>query len=529
MDSDLLIVGSGVAGLTAAIRARELGCKVLVVSKEYPTQAQTTMAQGGINAALDGDIEGHVADTLKAGGGLADPVMVERICSKGPELIAWLDRIGMPFSRIQDRIAQRSLGGASSPRACYAQDYTGLKLLQTLYDRARSVGVHFLPNHYLLNLIVEEGRVLGGTLLDLERGAVRQQLAKATILATGGFARIYGNASTNRYGVVGEGLGAALRAGARVSDLEFVQFHPTALAGSAILISEAARGAGGWLVNGEGERFVDELATRDQVARAIYQQLEEGQRVYLDIRHLGEDFIDTHLPQERRLALLHAGIDPVHELLPIRPAPHYTMGGIDVARDWTTSLEGLFAIGECANPKFHGANRLGGNSLLEGLVTGWEVAYEAAQCQEASPAIEYKQTVKDRAFLQKLFDIPATIDRFQRRSFLERVLYHNAGLVREEQALKGVLATIRQHQQELSLMGLRDRSWHYNTDLLHFLEYGNMLEVAEAAVVAMEQRKESRGAHYRQDYPETRKEFQGHLLLWKEEGVLHTQFRQREW
>jgi len=269
---DIVIVGSGGAGLSASLRARELGKKVLVVTKHYPSEAQTCMAQGGINAPLSPEDSPilHIQDTLKSSYELADEEIVKEVCSNASKVIHWLDRLGVPFNRDGDRIAVRKLGGASVPRACFAQDYTGLKILHTLYDNALKLGVEFLPQHFLLNLIVEDGEVKGVTLLDILTTQVKQISTKSVVLATGGFSKIYGEFSSNGIGVVGEGISCALRAGAKLSDLEFVQFHPTALKNSSILISEAARGAGGKIIDSKGKRFCNELATRDRLSREIY-------------------------------------------------------------------------------------------------------------------------------------------------------------------------------------------------------------------------------------------------------------------
>ncbi len=521
---DLLIVGSGGAGLAAALRAKELGKEVLVVTKGYPTEAQTSMAQGGINAALDGSVEDHIADTLASAQGLADEEVVRLVCQEAPQAIAWLDSIGVPFDRKETKIAQRRLGGAKAPRACYAQDYTGLKILHSLYDSALKMGVEFLPEHLLLNIIVEEQRACGATFLDIASGEVRQLLASSVLLATGGYAKIYGAFSTNGVGAYGEGVAAAMRAGAKLSDLEFIQFHPTALKKSSILISEAARGAGGKIINQKGERFCDELATRDVLSRAIYEELEKGNEVFLDITHLGEEFIQKELPQERKLALLYEGVDPLCQPIPIKPAAHYTMGGIDVDIDLQTSVEGLYAVGECANAKLHGANRLGGNSLLEVIVLGKRAAETATKQRYEPPLKEYERTKIDKEFIQAVFGLPNKIDFFERQEFLSKIMYRNCGVVREEMNLKGVLSVVRQHQRELAFMGIKDKSPLYNTELVRFIEYGNIVELSEAILVGAIQRNESRGAHFRKDYPKPDKSYLAHTVVWKENGVLCAEF-----
>lgn len=526
---DVVIIGSGGAGLSAALGARELGKDVVVVTKAYPTQAQTSMAQGGINAALSqGDsVKKHIEDTVKAGAGLCDEEVVEYVCSQAPDIIKWLDYIGVPFSRKGSAIAQRKLGGASYPRACYAQDYTGLKILHTLFDQCNKAGIKFLNERFLLNIITDDNRAKGVTLLNVRTSKVEQLLSRAVILATGGFAKIYGEFSTNAAGVMGEGVSAAMRAGAVLSDLEFIQFHPTALKKSSILISEAARGAGGKIVNQKGERFIDELTTRDKLSRAIYEEMEKGLEIFLDITHLGEEFIEKELPQERKLAILYEGIDPVKEPIPIKPVAHYTMGGIDVDKDLQTNIKNLFAVGECSNSKLHGANRLGGNSLLEVVVLGRRAGQRAAAINDRVEDRRYERTDIDEGFIKAAFNLPNQIDFFERGSFLSRVLYRNAGVLRDELGLKGVLSVIRQHQKELAFMGIKDKSPIYNKNLTDFLEYGNMIELAEAALVGMIQRCESRGAHFRKDYPKRDDEkFLAHTLFWKEDGVLCAEFKE---
>jgi len=289
------------------------------------------MAQGGINAVLNSDdrISDHIEDTLRSSAGLGDEERIALLCEKGPEAVRWCNSIGLPFSRDESgEIARRRLGGATAPRACYAQDYTGLKLLHTLYDQCLKGGIEFKNERFLLNLIVDEtaNRVLGATFLHIETGEVEEIRADSVILATGGYGALYGKHSTNSVQATGDGLAAAVRAGAHLADMEFIQFHPTALKGSSILISESARGAGGYLVDAQGDRFTDELAPRDVVARAIHDEINKSGAVYLDIRHLGEHFVDHELPQERKLAQIYEGIDPVNELIPIKPAAHYSMG-----------------------------------------------------------------------------------------------------------------------------------------------------------------------------------------------------------
>ncbi|WP_201352141.1 FAD-dependent oxidoreductase [Hydrogenimonas urashimensis] len=535
---DVLIVGGGSAGLSAALAAHESGAKVAVLGKMRPTRSQTSMAQGGINAALGhvapDSVEAHIADTMRSAHTLAEEAMVRRLCEKAPEAIAWLDGLGTPFSRLENgKVAQRRLGGASGKRACYAQDYTGLKILHTLYDSALKRGIEFLDEYYLLNFIVEENRVLGVTAIEMRSGEVKALGAKSVVIASGGYAGLYRGFTTNSTATTGDGVAAAIRAGCILSDLEFVQFHPTALKRSGILISESARGAGGKLLNSRGERFVDELKTRDEIAKAIWEQLESGEVVFLDIRHLGEAFIEENLPQERKLAKLYEGVDPVTDLIPIKPVAHYTMGGIDVDRGHMTKVKGLFAAGECANARVHGANRLGGNSLLETIVFGREAGENAVtfarQNGEATPKGS-AQFEKDRAFVAAVPHFTNQIDFYEKRDFMGKIFYRNAGIVRDEMGLKGVLSAIRQMQRELPFMGIADKSREYNTNLIEFIEFGNMVELAEAALVCMISRNESRGAHQREDYPaEDDEKFAGvHSLSWKEAETLCNEFEGME-
>ena len=530
---DVLIIGGGGAGLSAALAARESGATAAVLGKTFPTRSQTSMAQGGINAALgfagDDSVEAHVADTLKSAHTLGDEAMIRRLCEKAPDAIAWLDGLGTPFSRFEEgRVAQRRLGGVKAKRACYAQDYTGLKILHTLYDQARKAEVAFYDEYFVLNYIVEEGRVMGVTAIEIKSGQVRAIGAKSVVIASGGYAGLYRGFTTNSVATTGDGVAAAIRAGCVLSDMEFIQFHPTALRSSGILISESARGAGGKLVNGRGEHFVDELLTRDQVAKAIWEQLESGEEVFLDIRHLGEAFIEENLPQERKLARLYEGIDPVHDLIPIKPVAHYTMGGIDVGHDHMTKVKGLFACGECANAKVHGANRLGGNSLLETVVFGREAGENAAKFAREHGEVTPKsseQFEKDRNFVAAIPHFTNQIDFYEKRDFMGKIFYRNAGIVRNEMGLKGVLSVIRQMQKELPFMGIADKSPEYNTNLLEFIEFGNMVELAEVVLVCAISRNESRGAHQREDHPGEVRDYDGvHSLSWKHDGTLCNEF-----
>ena len=508
---DVLVIGSGGAGMVAALSAKEAGASVAVVGKSYPTRSQTCMAQGGINAAMgeDDSIEAHIADTLKSSQGLGDADAIDKLCREGVEAVAWLDRIGVPFSRsAESTIAQRRLGGAAADRACYAQDYTGLKILHTLYDNCLKAEIDFYNEYFLLELLTQERdgekEVCGAVFKVLKTGEVVSLYAKTVIMATGGYSRVYDHYSTNATGSSGDGLAVALRAGVLLSDMEFVQFHPTGLKNASILISESARGAGGHLLNAHGERFTDELQPRDALSRAINEEIKKSGAVFLDIRHLGENFIDHELPQERKLAKLYENIDPVTDIIPIKPVAHYTMGGIAVDENAESTLSSLFAVGECANHNVHGANRLGGNSLLELVVFGKEAGRKAAlaakQCEAIDEISQGEEEVKQ--YLEMIKSYTNEVDFYKKRSELGELFYHFAGIERNEQGLVSALEQVHGMLHELPKMGVLDSSLVYNTNLIEFLEFSNMLHLAEVMLVAMLERRESRGAHAREDYPE---------------------------
>lgn len=525
MKNRVVIVGAGGAGLVAALNAHQDGAEVVVVTKEYPTRSQTCMAQGGINAVLherEGDsVEIHIQNTLKSANGLADEEAVRYMCEEAPYAVRWLDSIGVCFSRTKEsQIAQRKLGGAYGARACYAQDYTGLKILHTLYDRCLAEGIKILNERYLLDLITEldgngQKYICGVSLLDKRSGEVEILEASSVILATGGYSRVYEKYSTNSLSSTGDGIAAAIRAGARVSDMEFVQFHPTSLKGSSILISESARGAGGHLLNSRGERFVNELLPRDEVSKAIHDEIAKGEDIYLDIRHLGAEFIEKELPQEAKLAKLYEDVDPVHDLIPIKPSAHYTMGGIEVDASSSTSISGLFAAGECANHRVHGANRLGGNSLLELVVFGKQAGVSAAKY--AKNFSKENSLVKQKEiFENEIADIKRyanEINFYEKQACLGELFYKNVGIKRDKAALQETLKSVQEMKSSLPKMGVGDKTKEYNTNFIEFLEFKNMLTVAEMIVLSAISRQESRGAHFRIDFPEADKSYEVHTVV----------------
>ncbi|NOR55035.1 MAG: FAD-dependent oxidoreductase [Sulfurovum sp.] len=539
---DVLIIGAGGAGLTAALSAKSAGASVLVVGKAYPTNSQTSMAQGGMNAALsnvgEDSVALHIQDTIKSARGLCDEAMVEQMCTAAPQAIEWLESLGVPFSRLDVRgltsddmsqsdassagltpniktVSQRQMGGASAKRACYAQDYTGLKILHTLYDTCLKERIDFLDEHYLLNLTIEEETVTGAIFLDIRSGEIKQIDAKSVVMATGGYGSLYHGYTTNAYGATGDGIAAALRAGASVSDMEFVQFHPTALKGSSILISESARGEGGYLVNSDGERFIDELKPRDVVARAIFAEFKNDKEVFLDVRHLGEEKLMELLPQELALCKLHENVDPAKDLIPIKPVAHYSMGGIEVDNTLAVAgITGCFAVGECSNAKVHGANRLGGNSLLEITTFGKLVGENAtAYAKNVSPKErDDRQLNENKLYIEALYAQDHDINFYEKRETLGKLFYEKVGIVRDNEQLNQAMEDVQSMQAEQRHMGLNDKSLSNNTNLIDYLEFSNALQLSGTIISAAIARDESRGAHFKLGFEAQDDAFAKHII-----------------
>ena len=525
---DAVVVGGGGAGLRTAIEiARDPDLKVALVSKVYPTRSHTGAAQGGLNAALgnvvpDDDPKAHAYDTIKGSDFLADQPAVFFMTENAPETVYELDRWGVPFSRLEDgRIAQRPFGGASFPRTVYAADKTGHVLLHTLFEQALSKdNIDFYNEFFLLDLIHDGEKVKGVSIYDIRNGDVVTLQTKAVVLATGGFARIYWFRSTNAIGNTGDGQAVAFRNGVPLKDIEFIQFHPTGLAKTGILLSEACRGEGGYLVNKEGERFMKryapekmELAPRDMVSRAIEYEIMEGRGVgegarayiYLDLRHLGEEKIKERLPQVRQLAIDFEGVDPVKDKVPIRPTAHYCMGGIHVT-DYKTSetpMKGLYAVGECACVSVHGANRLGGNSLIELLVfgkfCGMAVRQYVKSCDYTD--ISEAEAKKGEEFIEHIFSREGKESLAEIRAQMGEITWAKMGIFRDEKSLASAYEELSDLLQRWENIPLVDKSKVFNTNLIELLELRNMLDLARAVALGALNRKESRGGHSREDYP----------------------------
>lgn len=499
---DVLVIGSGGAGLTAALSAKEHGANVTVLSKTFPTHSQTAQAQGGINRAVDAnDIASHVDDTLKSSHGLGCKETISLMCNLAPYTINWLDEIGVPFSRTKEgKIKQRPLGGASSPRACYSSDYTGLKILHTLYDTCIKNEITFINEHMLLSFIIEDETIKGITALNINTSEVVEILAKTVIMATGGYGSIYSGHTTNSYASTGDGIAVALKYGVEVSNLEFVQFHPTSMLGNSILISESARGEGGYLVDQYGNRFVDELKPRDVVAREIYKKIVYGDTVYLDLRHLGLEKIMETMPQERDLAMKFADIKLEDELLPITPAAHYSMGGIKTDINCQTNIKNLFAVGECADASIHGANRLGGNSLLEIVTFGKIAGKNAASINDN---YEYKSIndiqVSDTQRIDNIFNMEVNENLYTIKSNLAKMMFKDVGLFRNNDGLIDALEEHIHLLNQYDNTGIEDKSKIYNKALVEFIELQNTLEISKVIITNTLNRSQSCGAHFRSD------------------------------
>lgn len=504
---DVLIIGSGISGLTAAINASNNKSKVLVVSKTFPTHSQSVQAQGGINAVLYEDedsIDFHIEDTYKASCNLAKKENIELMCKNAKDTILWLDSIGVPFNRnSENEISQRKFGGTKKIRTCYSSDYTGLKILHTLYDRCIKDKVVFVNEHLLLNLIIEDNQCIGITALDIQSGEVKEFLSKTVIIATGGYAGIYSNHTTNSYSNTADGIAVAYNSGVELSNLEFVQFHPTTLENSNILISESARGEGGYLLDQNENRFIDELKSRDEVSRAIYERILKDEKVYLDLRHLGIDKIKEFMPQERNLAFEYSNIKIEDELLPITPAAHYSMGGIKTNIDAKTNIKNLYACGECAQSNIHGANRLGGNSLLEIVVFGKITGINASNDAKKISIVNSNsiQLDKDKDLIKEIYNYPNKINFYNEKELLGNSLFKNIGLFRTDSQMQEMLNKLDDLDKNIKNMGIGDKSITYNKNLVEFIEFINIIKVSKLVTRSAIIRLESRGSHFRLDYP----------------------------
>ena len=542
---DILVIGGGLAGLRAAIEAKKSGRDVAILSKVHPLRSHSVAAQGGINAALGNarapakdTWENHAFDTIKGSDYLADQDAVEVMCREAIERVIEMEHWGTLFSRTEDgKIAQRPFGGAGFPRACYAADRTGHNLLHTLYEQVAGLRVPVYEEWYALSLVVQEGRCVGALCLHFFEGKIAPIRAKAVILATGGYGRIYLR-STNAVINTGSGTFFAYQTGIPLEDMEFVQFHPTSLFGTNILITEGARGEGGYLINAKGQRFMEryaphlmELGPRDIVARGTQTEIDQGRGfeggyVHLDLRHLGREKIMERLPGIRQIAMDFAGVDPILEPIPIQPAQHYSMGGIPTNADGETELPGLFAAGECACVSVHGANRLGGNSLLETLIFGERAGRKAAEQVGKEKKILDEMIFREhlralQSALEEIFGRKAEEPSFLIRDEMKTLMTSRVGIFREESGLLEAREKIRELKKRFLKTGLKQKNLAFNNEFVQHWEMEGMLHLAEIIVEGALARKESRGSHFRVDYPKRDDEhWLRHTLAFKTpEGV----------
>jgi succinate dehydrogenase / fumarate reductase flavoprotein subunit len=514
---DVLVVGAGLAGQRAALAAIEAGCDVAVLSKLHPLRSHSGAAQGGINAAVgkEDSVDTHIYDTVKGSDYLGDQDAIEFFCTEAGPTVVEMEHFGTIFSRGEDgSLARRPFGGAGFPRTIYAADRTGLALLQALYERLGTEQFTLYEEWDLTSVVVREGRAQGVVAFDRQHGDFAAIAATATILATGPAGRIYGR-TTNAHSCTGDGLAAAYTAGAALKDMEFVQFHPTALLESGILITEGARGEGGILKNVNGERFmaryaphVLDLASRDVVSRAIWTEVKEGRGfpgdyVHLELMHLGREKIESRLQEICDFCRSFAGIDPVTQPIPVMPAQHYMMGGISTNIRGATTIPGLFSAGEAACVSIHGANRLGGNSLLETLVFGKQAGLAAAEyCATAArPAVQASDLEGETAHIRAMTNRSDGEDPAVLRTEMQATMDKYVGIYRTPEDLREAGKRLQALAERYRNVRVLDRSKVYNINLTDALETGHMIELAGTIVAGALARTESRGAHSRVDFP----------------------------
>lgn len=537
---DLIIVGAGLAGLRAAVETSQYA-DVGVISKLFPTRSHSGAAQGGIAAALGNEehdkVEWHVFDSVKGSDYLGDQDAIGMMCGEAPDAIYELEHLGVPFSRTKEgKIAQRQFGGHTKEvidengnskripvlRACYSADRTGHVILHTLYEQCVKRNVRFYAEYFILSLIIDDGVCKGLTAFNLRDGEIHTFHAKAVMFGTGGYGRAY-RVTSNAYANSGDGVAIAFRAGMPLEDMEFVQFHPTGLYPLGILVTEGARGEGGYLVNNDGDRFmknyaptVMELAPRDMVTRSIQTEINEGRGinggdfVNLDLTHLGAAKLKERLPEITGFAKTYAGIDPVKQPIPILPTAHYSMGGIPtdlyghvLADEKGTIVKGFYAAGECACVSVHGANRLGTNSLLDAIVHGRRTGKTLVKYlreAEFSPLPDDAEK-KDREMFANLYGTSSGENADKIRLRLKEEMTNKCGVFRNEKDLNSMLDTIHELEHKFKSVHLSCKGKVFNTELMEIIELGNLLEFSDAIVTGALARQECRGAHWRTDHP----------------------------
>lgn len=536
LEHDVIIIGGGLAGCRAAleIARTDPSLNVALVAKTHPIRSHSVAAQGGIAATLKNvdssdTWEAHAFDTVKGSDYLADQDAVEILAREAPDVVIDLEHMGVLFSRLPDgRIAQRAFGGHSHNRTCYAADKTGHAILHELVNNVRRYGVCIYQEWYVMRLIVEDGQAKGVVMYHILDGQLEVVRAKAVMFATGGYGRVY-NTTSNDYASTGDGLAMTAIAGLPLEDMEFVQFHPTGLYPVGVLISEAVRGEGAYLINSEGDRFMAhyapsrmELAPRDITSRAIAREIRAGRGihpdgsaggpfVYLDLRHMGQEKIMSRVPFCWEEAHRLVGIDAVHQPMPVRPTVHYSMGGIPVNTDGQVRsgadslIDGFFAAGESACVSVHGANRLGSNSLLECVVYGRKTGACLAQFVQKRklPTLDEQRYLSEgKQQIQALLEQPGQYRIAHVRNAFQDCMTQHCGVFRTEELMREGLQQLQQLQQQYSQIYLDDKGTCWNTEIIEALELRSLIVVAQVILTSALNRQESRGAHFREDYPD---------------------------
>ncbi len=535
---DVLIIGGGLAGLRAAVEVTRAGGDVAVISKVHPVRSHSNAAQGGINAPLTDrgdDWEGHAYDTIKGSDFLADQDAVEVMSVEAGDAVLELERMGVIFSRGDDgKLGTRRFGGQKTARTFFVGAITGSAILHVLFEQALKLGLNVYEEWFVTKLIIEDGTCRGVVAIDLKTGEIHTIKAKAVIMAAGGAGRVF-EPSTNALICTGDGLALAYQAGAPLMDMEMIQYHPTTLARTGILMSEAARGEGAYLLNAAGERFMEktapdymELASRDVVSRAEQIEIDEGRgidgNVLLDLRHLGRDFIEQRLGYLQEVSVEFLGIDMAEQPVPVQPGMHYIMGGIKTDVDGATNVPGLYAAGECANVSVHGANRLGANSLLDTVVFGRRSAVHAIEYIKSvdDHSASERELASEQVRLQELLDRPKGERVATLRNDMARGMTKGIGVFRDQGSMEGALENLANVKSRMSGFSIENKGKIFNTDLMFGLELEFMVDCAEAVVAGALTRKESRGAHFRTDITERDDDnWLKHTLVYKDETQEH--------
>lgn len=555
---DTVIIGSGLAGLCAALEAKNAGT-VAVLAKLYPTRCHSTAAQGGIAAALGNEEpdspEWHFYDTVKGSDFLGDQDAIEVMCEDAIRTVVELEHMGVPFSRIPEgKIAQRRFGGhtrefgaAPVRRACYSADRTGHAIVFALYEQCMLKGVEFFSEFHVLDIVVEEGRCQGVLAMEIKTGKLHAFQAKATLIASGGYGRVF-KTTSNALASTGDCLGMLFNRGVPLQDMEFFQFHPTGIYGLGILITEGARGEGGVLRNSRGERFMEryaptikDLAPRDMVSRAILTEIKEGRGidgkdyVYLDLTHVPRKNIEERLPEISSFCKIYLGIDPAEEPIPVLPTAHYAMGGIPTDVDGRVlrdekgeTIEGLYAAGECACVSVHGANRLGCNSLLDTVVFGRRAGRAINKELKGLRQGNIKKEIVNQVFeeIDRLLNSKGKEKIGKIRKQLQQKMMEHCSVFRTEEHLRMLLNELKNIKERYRDIGLKDTSRAFNTELLEAIELGHLITISEVIAESALRRTESRGAHYREDFPKRDDEnWLKHTLAFKKNGSIEFAYK----